>query len=78
MGQRTGFVGTDNRSRPHRFAGMHFADQVVCLEHAVHTQGKAEGYAHRQTFRNGNYDQGYCYHEDIQYMGDQIHDRHTR
>ena len=73
LGKRAGFVGTDNRSSTHRFAGMQFADQIVFLQHLSHTESQADRNAHRQTLGNSHHNQGDGNHNGTQ---DNMNNRH--
>ena len=68
-GQRAGLVGADHRDRSHRFAGVHFPDEVIRTEHPPHVDRERQRDAHRQSFRHGHDDQRDGYHEVLQHFG---------
>ena len=66
LGQRSGLVGTDDGSGPHRFTGMELAHQVVLTQHTPHAQRQADRHAHRQPLRYGHHYQGDGQHDGAQ------------
>ncbi len=66
LGKGSGLVGAYHRSGSHRLASVQFADEIVGAEHPAHGIGKGKRNRHRQTFGNGNHNQGDGNHERLQ------------
>ena len=66
LGQRAGLVGADDRHGAHRLAGVHFAHEVVGLQHPSHGHRQRQRDRHRKPFGHGHDDDGHRNHEDLQ------------
>ena len=67
-GQRTCFVGTDDCHGAHRFAGVHFAHEIVRSQHLAHGDGQRKGDAHGKSLGHSHDDQCHRDHEDVEQM----------
>ena len=70
--QGTCLVGADDGGGAHGLAGVHFADEVVRLQHTAHTQGQGEGDGHRQTLGHGYNNERHGHHDALQGHGGEI------
>ena len=68
LGQRAGLVGADDRHGAHRLAGVHFAHEVVGLQHPSHGHRQRQRDRHRKPFGHGHDDDGHRNHEDLQHV----------
>ena len=62
LGEGSRLVGTDDRSRTHRLAGVHLAHQVVVGQHTLHAHGQTQGHTHGQPLGHGHHDNGHGNH----------------
>ena len=60
--ESSGLIGTNHRSRTHRFASMHFTNQIIIRQHTLHTHRQTERDTHRQSFGDSHDDNRNSYH----------------
>ena len=57
LGERAGFVGTDDRGVRHRLTGAENTDEKLFGGHSLRSECEREGHGQRETFRNSDDDE---------------------